>query len=68
MAVTLMMLCGDTERKYTMKLVAGKAAHEAIRGGFGALLGFLFGVVLKLSVCALFTWWFAQACLTIAEG
>ena len=50
------------------ELVAGKAAHEAIRGGFGALLGFLFGVVLKLSVCALFTWWFAQACLTIAEG
>ena len=30
MAVTLMMLCGDTERKYTMKLVAGKAGLDNI--------------------------------------
>ena len=30
MAVTLMMLCGDAERKYTMKLVAGKAGLDNI--------------------------------------
>lgn len=45
------------------ELVAGKAAHEALRGGFGALLGFLFGMALKLAACALFAWWFVQACL-----
>ena len=44
------------------ELVAGKEMTVALRGGFGALLGFLFGVVLKLVVCGLFTWWFVSAC------
>ena len=44
------------------ELVAGKEASAALRGGFGALLGFIAGVLLKFIVCALFTWWFVQAC------
>ena len=45
------------------ELVAGKQASAALRGGFGALLGFVAGVLLKFVACALFTWWFVQACL-----
>ena len=44
------------------ELIAGKALSAAMRGGIGALLGFLAGVVLKFAACALFTWWFVQAC------
>ena len=44
------------------ELVAGKDASAALRGGFGALLGFIAGVLLKFVACALFTWWFVQAC------
>ena len=44
------------------ELIAGKALSAAMRGGIGALLGFLVGVVLKFAACALFTWWFVQAC------
>ena len=44
------------------ELIAGKAISSALRGGIGALLGFLAGVVLKFAACALFAWWFVQAC------
>ncbi|MBR1588267.1 MAG: DUF456 domain-containing protein [Kiritimatiellae bacterium] len=44
------------------ELVAGKAMAGAMRGGIGAMLGFLAGVALKFAACALFTWWFVQAC------
>ena len=44
------------------ELVAGKKFAAAIRGGLGALLGFLLGVVMKLTVCSLFAWWFVRAC------
>lgn len=44
------------------ELVAGKDLPAATRGGIGALLGFLAGVVLKFAACALFAWWFVQAC------
>ena len=44
------------------EIVAGKNASAALRGGFGALLGFIAGVLLKFVACALFTWRFIQAC------
>jgi len=44
------------------ELIAGKDVSAAMRGGVGALLGFLVGVVLKFTACALFAWWFVQAC------
>lgn len=33
------------------ELIAGKITHAALRGGVGALLGFLAGTILKLAVC-----------------
>ena len=56
------LLCGPFLGAVVGEFVAGKTASAAIRGGFGALLGFLFGVVLKLVACGLFTFWFIQAC------
>lgn len=50
------------------ELIAGRATHEALRGGFGALLGFLFGFAIKLAACALFAWWFLQACFQSAAA
>ena len=44
------------------EVVAGKDTSAALRGGFGALLGFIAGVLLKFVACALFTWWFVLAC------
>lgn len=44
------------------ELVAGKALSAAMRGGIGALLGFLAGVVIKFVACALFAYWFVVAC------
>ena len=39
---------------FSGELIAGKSIRAAVRGGFGALLGFLSGVFLKLLVCLLF--------------
>ena len=33
-------------------LIAGKRVGASLKGGFGALLGFLFGVALKIAYCA----------------
>lgn len=33
------------------ELIAGKNGSESLKGGFGAFLGFLVGVMLKLGVC-----------------
>ena len=44
------------------ELIAGKTLSAATHGGVGALLGFIAGVLLKFIACALFTWWFIQAC------
>jgi uncharacterized protein YqgC (DUF456 family) len=37
--------------------VAGKKPVEAVKGGFGAFLGFVFGVMLKLVYCAVCAGW-----------
>jgi uncharacterized protein YqgC (DUF456 family) len=44
------------------ELIAGKKVPDALLGGIGALIGFIVGVLLKFVACALFTWWFVQAC------
>lgn len=45
------------------ELVAGKELAASLRGGFGALLGFLFGVALKLAYCATCAGWCVAAFL-----
>ena len=40
------------------ELIAGKKFSSSLKGGFGALLGFVFGVALKLAYCACCVGWF----------
>lgn len=40
------------------EIIAGKNFSSSLRGGFGALLGFLFGITLKLAYCATCAGWF----------
>ena len=40
------------------ELIAGKKFSSSLKGGFGALLGFIFGVALKLVYCACCVGWF----------
>ena len=37
--------------------IAGKKFASSLKGGFGALLGFIFGVALKLAYCATCAGW-----------
>ena len=41
------------------ELIAGKRLGMSLKGGFGALLGFVFGVALKLAYCAACAIWCA---------
>ena len=43
------------------ELIAGKKFSSSLKGGFGALLGFIFGVALKLAYCACCVGWFVVA-------
>jgi hypothetical protein len=40
------------------ELIAGKAFAESLRGGVGALLGFVVCLALKLVAVGLFAWWY----------
>jgi len=42
------------------ELIAGRDKDTAFRSGFGSLMGFLMGTVMKLTVCAVFTYYFIQ--------
>ena len=39
------------------EMIAGKKLGPSLKGGFGALLGFIFGVALKLTYCATCAGW-----------
>ena len=43
------------------ELIAGKKFSSSLKGGFGAFLGFIFGVALKLAYCACCTGWFVTS-------
>ncbi len=40
------------------ELIAGKRFVESLRGGLGALIGFVLCVLMKFGSVGLFTWWF----------
>ncbi len=43
------------------ELIVGRTTGEALLSGFGSLLGFLFGTVLKIALCLYFVWEFIVA-------
>jgi len=45
------------------ELIAGKAMGPALRGGAGALLGFVVCLVVKFAVVSLFAYWYISALL-----
>ena len=47
------------------ELIAGKKLGSSLKGGFGALLGFIFGVALKLAYCATCAGW---CIITVVRG
>ena len=42
------------------ELIAGKELAASLRGGFGALLGFVLCLGLKLAAVGLFAWWYFE--------
>jgi len=40
------------------ELIAGRDTSVALRSGFGSLMGFIMGAVMKLTVCVVFTYYF----------
>ena len=51
------MLVGPFAGAVAGELIAGKKLASSLKGGFGALLGFIFGVALKLTYCAACAGW-----------
>ncbi|MBR2837848.1 MAG: DUF456 domain-containing protein [Kiritimatiellae bacterium] len=43
------------------ELIAGKRLGESLKGGLGALIGFVLCLFAKLAAVALFAWWFFAA-------
>ncbi len=43
------------------ELLAGRSGSDALRSGFGSLMGFLFGTVVKVVLCVYLCWTFATA-------
>ena len=42
------------------ELITGRKTNAALRSGFGSFAGFLLGAVMKLSVCAVFTYYYMK--------
>ena len=42
------------------ELIAGSKTNAALRSGFGSFVGFILGAVMKLTVCAVFTYYFIK--------
>ncbi|MBO4985819.1 MAG: DUF456 domain-containing protein [Bacteroides sp.] len=43
------------------EMLGGRNTHEALKAGFGSLLGFLLGTVAKCVLCSYFIWIFIEA-------
>ena len=58
------LLLGPFVGAYVGSLLEGRNQSEALKSGFGPLLGFLFGTVLKCVVCGYFFWQFLSSLLS----
>ena len=45
------------------EIMGGRSTHDALKSGFGSLLGFLFGTISKFVLCGYFIWVFVKASL-----
>jgi len=42
------------------ELIAGRETNAALRSGFGSFVGFILGTVMKITVCAVFTYYYMK--------
>ncbi|HYW95022.1 MAG TPA: DUF456 domain-containing protein [Bacteroidales bacterium] len=54
------LIIGPFAGAFIAELISGKNQHESLRAGFGSFLGVLSGVVLKLIVSVIITWYFVK--------
>ena len=45
------------------EILGGRSTHEALKSGFGSLIGFLLGTISKFVLCGYFIWVFIKALL-----
>ena len=45
------------------EILGGRSTHEALKSGFGSLIGFLLGTISKFGLCGYFIWVFIKALL-----
>ena len=45
------------------EILGGRSTHEALKSGFGSLIGFLLGTISKFALCGYFIWVFIKALL-----
>ena len=45
------------------EILGGRSIHEALKSGFGSLIGFLLGTISKFVLCGYFIWVFIKALL-----
>ena len=52
------IIAGPFAGAFVGELIAGRDADAALLSGFGSFMGFLFGAVMKLTVCMVFTYYY----------
>ena len=54
------IILGPFAGAFVCELIAGRETNAALRSGFGSFVGFILGAVMKLSVCAVFTYYYMK--------
>jgi len=54
------IIAGPFVGAFVGELIAGRNTDAALRSGFGTFVGFLFGTVMKLVVCMVFTYYYIK--------
>ena len=52
------IIVGPFAGAFVGELIAGRDTDAALRSGFGSFMGFLFGAVMQLTVCMVFTYYY----------
>ena len=54
------IIVGPFAGAFVCELIAGRETNAALRSGFGSFVGFILGAVMKLTVCAVFTYYYMK--------